>query len=376
MRGSVLILGSAQYSDRSWVNCQEIASRLSSRGHAVLFVDSIGLRVPRAGGGDPARIIARLRDAAAGVRRAPDGVWVASPVVRSGVLLRYFVRRALRAAGVRPDALIAYLPSWAPVVEIFPRSLSIYHCVDAFEENPGVDRARVSAQEARLLRSVSTVIAVSPPLRERLASMHPDVRYLPNVADVGRFTAAATSGAIPSDLGAIPRPRLLYLGNLAAYKIDLERIGRLAASRPEWSFVLVGPIGRGDPSTRSRSLTSLPNVHILGERERAEAPFYVAGADVCLLPLLSGRSTENSSPLKIYEYLASGHPIVATPIPAIEELIRAGLVRGAKRDEEWAQAIASAIEDEDPQASTRRRSEARLHGWDSRIDAIVGILGV
>lgn len=369
-RRGVLILGSAQYSDRSWVNCQEVASRLAVR-HDVLFVDSVGLRSPRAHGADLGRTARRLRDAMRGVRRAPDGVWVVSPLARSGRLLREGIRRGLRAAAIEPAAVIVYLPTWASIVETYPGARRIYHCVDAYAENPGVDRERIESLERRLLRSVDTVLAVSEPLVRRLSGMHPDVRLAPNVADVERF---AVGGPEPADMSAIPRPRLLYLGNIAAYKIDLDLLAQIARERPAWSLVLVGPVGRGDPSTDPGALGELANVYILGERDRRSAPAYVAAADVCLLPLRAGASTAASSPLKTWEYLAAGKPVVAAPIPALRAAIDAGLIRAGGDLGVWLSAIEACIEQGDAGA-TLRRAEAVRHGWAARIREIEALIG-
>ncbi|MFH1144240.1 MAG: glycosyltransferase [Candidatus Eisenbacteria bacterium] len=365
MAKGILILGSAQYSDRSWVNCQQIASRLAAR-HRVLFVDSVGLRAPRVSGGDLGRIFRRLRDASSGVRRAADGVYVSSPLVQSGRLLSHGIALALRRAGIVPTAVIAYLPTWVRIIEMFPQAVRIYHCVDAFAENPGVDRERIDTLERRLLRSVDTALTVSEPLRGRLSMIHPDVRLAPNVADVEGFEAG---GPLPADLASIPRPHLLYLGNLAAYKIDLALIEALARAHPAWSFILVGPTGRGDPDTDLAGLRALTNVHLLGERDRGAAPAYVAAADVCLLPLRASASTASSHPLKTYEYLAAGKPVVATPIPALHDLIERSLIRGAQDALGWSAALEAALDEgESPRAA--RRAEARRHGWDYRIREI------
>jgi glycosyltransferase involved in cell wall biosynthesis len=368
--GGILVLGSAQYSDRSWVNCQQIASRLVV-GHGVLFVDSVGLRAPKARRSDMRRIFRRLADAAEGVRTAPDGVRVLSPVTRSGRLLAWSVRSALRATGIAPGAVLAYLPSWAPIVEMFPRARRIYHCVDAYAENPDVDRARIESLERRLLLSVDTVLAASEPLRRRLAPIHPDVRLAPNVADVDRFAAG---GPVPEDLAAIPRPWVLYLGNLAGYKVDLPLVAEIARTRPEWSLILVGPAGRGDPATDLSPLARLPNVRLLGERDRALAPAYVAAADVCILPLQEGASTMHSSPIKIWEYLAAGRPVVAAPIPAFSSLIGARLIRSARGIDAWIDAIESSLGEGESGAGARR-AEALRHGWADRIREIEALLG-
>jgi glycosyltransferase involved in cell wall biosynthesis len=368
------VLGSAQYSDLSWVNCQHVATGLSAR-HPVLFVDSIGLRTPQPRHGDLKRIWARLRDAAAGLKRPSPNLAVLSPALSARVpqLLRRSIRSALSELGMSPAAVIAYLPTWAPIVESFGHARRIYHCVDEYSSNPGVDPDRILRLERRLLESTDMVWAVSNPLAERLAKVHPNVRLLPNVADVSRF-AAAREARLTSDLPlSLARPIVLYLGNLASYKVDLTLLERLARMRPDWSWVLVGPVGRGDPKTSLESLLALPQVHCLGEVSRDEAPSYVAASDVCLLPLRRTRSTAGSAPLKIFEYLAAGRPVVSTPIPAVAELARKGIVRIAVQDAEWISAIEESLRDAEDEEK-RRHDEAMSHGWEARIDEIERLL--
>lgn len=280
-----------------------------------------------------------------------------------------------------PGAVITYLPTWERITARFDNALRIYHCVDEYAANPGVDAGRVLELEQRLLANTDVVWAVSELLVERLSKLHRNVHLLQNVADVDRFAAArdaylgsshalSQSALLPE---ALAKPIVLYLGNLASYKVDLPLLARLAAARPDWSWVLIGPIGRGDPSTDLTDLSALPQVHHLGEMGRDEAPAYVAAADVCLLPLRQSRSTEASAPLKLFEYLAAGRPVVSTPIPAVQDLARRDLVRIARTDAEWIAAIDSALRD-GPSEERARHEEAMAHGWSARIEEIEGFL--
>ena len=378
----VLVLASAQYSDRSWVNCQYVATGLAER-HAVLFIDSIGLRAPRAQRSDLQRIWRRIRDAWRGATRVHANLAVSSPTLgaRVPLLLERSIHASLSDLGMSPGAVITYLPTWERVAARFENALRIYHCVDEYAANPGVDSERILQLEKRLLANTDVVWAVSEPLAERLSALHRNVHLLPNVADVERFAAAreaylgssetlSQSARLPE---ALAKPIVLYLGNLARYKVDLPLLARLAAARPDWSWVLIGPIGRGDPSTDLADLRALTQVHYLGEMGRDEAPAYVAAADVCLLPLRQSRSTEASAPLKLFEYLAAGRPVVSTPIPAVQDLARRGVVRTARTDAEWIAAIESALRDGPPEERARRE-EATAHGWSARIEEIESFL--
>ncbi|MEZ4653413.1 MAG: glycosyltransferase [Candidatus Eisenbacteria bacterium] len=313
------------------------------------------------------------------MQRPADNLAVLSPTLSARVpaLLKRSIEGSLRELGRRPRAVIAYLPSWAPVVEGFRGAVRAYHCVDDYAANPGVDARRIARAEDRLVAAVDVVFAVSPPLRDRLATRHQRALLLTNVAEVDRFAEASmtAAGAGPPETRAIPRPHLLYLGNLAGYKVDLDRLARLAATRSDWSWILIGPVGRGDPDTDLSHLLALSNVHWLGEMPPARTPAFVATADVCLLPLAHGPSTESSAPIKIFEYLAAGRPVVSSQIPAVAALAAKSLLRTASDDAEWIAAIEASFRDGDEQAAARRR-EAMQHGWPQRIEEIERILGI
>src|SRR5690606_9856923 len=149
---------SAQYSDRSWVNCQHVATGLAER-HAVLFVDSIGLRTPRARKSDLQRIWRRIRDASGGSRRVHANLAVLSPTLAARVpwLLDRSIRRSLSEFGMSPGAVITYLPTWERIAARFDGALRIYHCVDEYAANPGVDSERILTLEKRLLEHTDVV---------------------------------------------------------------------------------------------------------------------------------------------------------------------------------------------------------------------------
>ncbi|MBI3538170.1 MAG: glycosyltransferase, partial [Chloroflexi bacterium] len=124
--------------------------------------------------------------------------------------------------------------------------------------------------------------------------------------------------ALPDDLRDIPSPRAGYIGNISAYKMDFDLLARVARARRDWSFVFIGPIGRGDPSTDITNY-QLPNLYFLGARPYAELPRYVRAFDVCLIPFNQNESTRGSLPMKFFEYLAAGKPVFATDLPTLAE---------------------------------------------------------
>ena len=156
-------------------------------------------------------------------------------------------------------------------------------------------------------------------LQARCAQHAPGrTHYSPNVADFEHFSAARQAGPIPSDLEAILRPRIGFIGAVSEYKVDFDLIAAVADARPDWHWVLIGQLGEGQPGTSAAKLRR-PNIHLLGPRPYDALPGYLRGFDVAVLPCPLNAYTRAMSPMKFFEYLAAGRPIVATPVDGIME---------------------------------------------------------
>ena len=277
----------------------------------ILLVESIGLRAPSASRDGRRKVAARLKGARQGLRRTQEGIWLLSPLVlpahgwgwARGLnrrLLRATLRRALRRLSMKRPILWIFLPTGADLVGELDERLVIYHCVDAYAENPGVDREAIAALETRILKDCDLFLATSKPLFEdKRGQAAGRALLVGNVAAVGPCAAAAgwtirpggpadpaVSGPVSAvsrvstgprpELTRIPRPILGYTGNLADYKLDLDLLRMVAVEHPEWSFCLICPHGAGDPATDLAPLAALENVHQLGPRPHATPPAYVA----------------------------------------------------------------------------------------------------
>jgi len=384
----VVLAASASWETPAPVNAHQVARRLAARGHRVLFVESVGLRppAPLASSHDLRRTLARLRGFAAGVREVAPRLHVLSPVVpvvgpqalRAVALLAlaHGAARAARRLRFERPVLWAFLPTALPLADrLAPRAL-VYHCVDHYAANPGVDAAWVDTLERRMLARADVVFATSAPLAERLrASGATEVTLVPNVADVALFARAHEPLAEPPELAGLARPRALYVGNLAAYRVDAALLG--AAADAAGSLVLVGPVGLGETAAASpalRALLARPNVAALGSRPPEALPALMRHCDVGLVPFLENDHTRASLPLKLWEYLAAGLPVVATPLPSLQELGAAGTLRLAAGPAAFADAVRAAATE-----PTARRAErlalARAHDWPARIEELCAVVG-
>ena len=133
----------------------------------------------------------------------------------------------------------------------------------------------------------------------------------------------------------------------------------------------MGPVGNGDPSTDVSTLAALPNVHLLGPRAYTELPAVLRGADVGLIPYAVNELTRSIFPMKVYEYLAAGRPVIATMLPSlagVPDVVRADSVDAVVA------AVGAALAADGPAARRARSDRARAHSWDARLDEIAGAL--
>ncbi len=382
----IVCVGFADWDTELWTNQHHLMSRLATENR-VLFVESLGLRRPQLAGRDLARIARRLRRGVAPPREV-DGLHVLSPLVLplhgnalvralNGRLLPALVRRAARHLGMHRPILWAYVPQAEALLPALDPSLVVYHCVDDIAAQPGIDAASFRAAERRFVERADLVLASAPTLAERMRKLVQDthggahVVQAPNVADTALFATALEPGPIDAALAALPRPRIVFTGAIVATKLDLPLILALARARPQWSFALVGPIGPGNPRMDVSMLRAEPNIHLLGPRSYSELPAVLRGAQAGLIPYAANTLTRSIFPMKVYEYLAAGLPILATPLPALAEVPDVATAPDAR-------GIAELIERELIADSPERRAErsraAALHSWERRLEEIAAAI--
>lgn len=255
------------------------------------------------------------------------------------------------------------------VVGRLGEELSVYHCTDEISGFPGYS-SFISQMEARLAAKCDVVLATSEVLRESKSVHNPHSYFVPNAADVGLFQRSTPSSQPePEDLRRIPHPRAGFIGQVE-YRFDGELLRWVAERMPEWSFVLIGPVQPGHRDVEA--LLSLPNVHALGLKERHLLPEYLAGLDVGLIPYKINQLTRGIYPLKLYEYLAAGKPVVATPIPALLQM--ADQVYVAANAPTFAKCIERAVVEDGPDKREERRRIARGQTWETRTAQISHLL--
>ena len=385
-----VLLSTADWDHPLWTNKQHVALSLVKLGHRVLYIDSLGLRSPRlqARGqrkvrarSDLDRAIRRLIRALLPPRRVRPGLWVWSPPVlpgaSSGVPL-WINRQILGCAlplwsgwlDLRDVCLWTYNPITLAVVDSRRWKRIIYHCVDAIQEQPHMPARAIKHWEKRLCSRADLVFVTSPDLQRQLCEHNPKTIFYPNVADAKHFSQALDQGlALPDDMAAIREPRVGFVGAINAYKLDFPLIRSLAQENPQWSFVFVGPVGEGDPECDANDLENLPNVHLIGPRTYNELPAYLKGMAIGLLPLQHNPYTRAMFPMKFFEYLAAGLPVVATEIDALKPYASLALLCEPTSDA-FSKAIRNVLRGEGPPLAQRLEGASR-HTYQHRTEAML-----
>jgi GT2 family glycosyltransferase/glycosyltransferase involved in cell wall biosynthesis len=234
-----------------------------------------------------------------------------------------------------------------------------YDCMDDWRNwttKPHIS-AFALAEERRLASEADLTVTTSAALQKQLEEdSGRAVLRIRNAADFEFFQNAPNAAL----LGSTRRPLIGYYGAIAEW-VDLQLIAELARMRPQYSFVLIGEVHEVDVAVLRR----LSNVHFLGEQNYRMIPSYLASFDVCLLPFVLSKLTRAVDPVKIYEYLSQGKPIVSTPLPEVCDY--ADLVYLAKGATEFAAQIDKALQEDNPERRESRISFAKANNWSERV---------
>lgn len=201
-----------------------------------------------------------------------------------------------------------YTPMALPFTEHLQPEFVVYDCMDelsAFKFAP----PELTAREKQLLHMADVVFTGGHSIYEAKKDTHPNIHPFPSSIDKVHFGAARHMTVEPADQVAIPHPRFGFIGVIDE-RMDIELVAKVAAAKPEWNFVMIGPVVKIDPA----SLPQLSNIHYLGGKDYKELPAYISGWDIAMIPFALNESTKFISPTKTPEYLSAGKPVISTPI--------------------------------------------------------------
>jgi UDP-galactopyranose mutase len=250
------------------------------------------------------------------VREADPGVHVVVPQLPEGLrsevainaVMKEMTRQLFLDNDISKYVFWYYTPMALTFTNQFNPIASVYDCMDELSAFKGAN-SKLPALEKQLFRQVDLVFTGGQSLYEVKRGQHPAVYAFPSSIDATHFGKARTPVEDPEDQVNIPHPRLGFFGVIDE-RFDVELLDEVAAKRPDWNFVIIGPVVKIHPDT----LPKHSNIHYLGGKKYDELPAYLAGWDVALLLFARNESTRFISPTKTPEYLAAGKPVISTSI--------------------------------------------------------------
>ena len=250
------------------------------------------------------------------LRESDEGVYVVVPQLPDGLrsevaitaVMKEMTYRLFLDHAIDDYVFWYYTPMALSFTRHFTPVATVYDCMDelsAFEGAP----PSLTMYEKDLFRRVDLVFTGGQSLYEAKRNQHRAVYAFPSSIDASHFGKARTAKTDPADQAQIPRPRLGFFGVIDE-RFDRELLDQVASRRPDWNFVMIGPIVKIHPD----SLPKHANIYYLGAKKYDELPSYLAGWDIALLLFARNESTRFISPTKTPEYLAAGKPVISTSI--------------------------------------------------------------
>lgn len=268
------------------------------------------------------------------------------------------VRRTAKQYRISDPIVITTLPTAVDFVGNLGETRAVYYCVDDFTQWPGVQGDLMLSMESQLLRKVDLIIATSEKLRETRSNGIRPTQLLTHGVDAEHFRDIEKT--MPNKaVRNLKQPVVAYYG-LIDERCDLALVRNLATTMPGVTFLIIGQ-WRVDPG----DLAVFPNVRIIGPVAYNDLPAYLAPANALILPYVINGLADSINPLKLKEYIATGLPVVATPLPEVVKLNK--FVSIARENTSFAQSLADALKS--PQRNDPEIDEfLRENSWDAKAD--------
>lgn len=369
-RPPVVILAGIRW-DFLWQRHQMLATRFARAGYPTVFVETTGLANPSPSRASLRRVLSRAARSGGKTLSGEPGLTVYAPLVapptlgafrraNRRVLLPRVLRDLGKAVGPGSPIVVAYPPTRTTldlISGLAPR-LVLYDCSDDYEHFPGAPKD-IRDTERELLALADLVSCTSVHLLRKVKPLRPDAFLSGPAVDYERFAAL-------QDPGPVEEVRTVcFFGHVSRERTDFAALRAIAGAG--FAVRLVGGLGRVE-----RGLLKTPGVDYRGEVSHAALPAALAGVDAFVLPYRVNALTRGISPAKTYECLATGKPVVAAPLPAMEEL--AGHVYLAREPQEYVEALRGLGKTETDEGVRARVRLARENSWDARFAGLQEVL--
>ncbi|MCZ2078185.1 MAG: glycosyltransferase, partial [Bryobacterales bacterium] len=339
---------------------QQIAAEYARRGHRVFWLSPTRFLSPASAQPYSTREI-RRNIWEVHLRGEQPDIYLGELSADACAQLRKSIKALYRDWAISESCTLVQLPFWRRLSLALREDHGariVYDCMDEWDSFENMGRFNVDEEKA-LAQECDVLVVTAAKLEQKFRARALAPVLVRNAADFDFFQ----SGGISPLLEGIPKPIVGYFGAIADW-IDLDLIREVARLRPQYSFVLVGQVfGRN-----VTELEALPNVHLLGNQPYDQIPPLLRGFDVCQIPFLRNQVTEATDPVKLYEYLSLGKPVVATDMAELRYC--AELIYTANDAPGFAGRLDAALGETDPAAAIRRIEFARKNSWAARVEGL------
>ena len=351
-----------------WQRPQQFLSRFAKK-HQILFVEEPFFDRPE--GSEPEVTYHRVMPNVTVACPHVPGSWNRNPQLPQK--LREFTRTAIdhmNEDGTFDKPLLWYYSpmdsAWS--LGYFENRGVVYDSMDELSQFTGAPRALVD-NENRLMDYADVVFAGGYELSLKKKKRHDNVHFFGCGVEYSHFSQAQeASTTIPPDIDFMDRPILGWFG-VVDERVDYNMVGEMARQRPNWCFAMVGPVVKVDPNL----LPHFPNLYWLGQRDYSVLPNYCKAFDICMMSFAINAATEYINPTKALEYLATGRPVISTPV---KDVVRqySDLVDIVKTPEEFIAAAERALKDPPRDRIQRGIEKAKECSWETTVSTMQNII--
>ena len=351
--------------------------RFARAGNKVIFVNSISMGLaPIKSGEVLTRIKRKLKSYAKFARTTEEGITVVSPAVvpffgsRAATttnrrLLTTQIATLAKRRGLANPILWIAIPTAVDVIGHLHESLVIYHVSDKYDANTmdhATDPEFIRRLHDRAIDAADLVFYSSRKLLSEATRGREKSFLLEQAVDFDHWSRISRGEVRIADaVDRIPPPRIGYFGAIEPWLIDQDLIKQAARERPDWNWIFIGNKSRG------LEIESLANVHFLPPVSYQDLPNYAAGFDVCVLPWNTEVPfTSYGSAIKVREYLASGKPVVISPLPEYESM--SDLLRIGRTRDQFLELVDEALRESGSGKMRARQDAVRDGTWDARAE--------
>jgi glycosyltransferase involved in cell wall biosynthesis len=352
-------------------------------GNKVIFVNSISMGLPGLAHKDLLpRIRRKLRSYSKLARQTEEGITVVSPAslpffgstsarMINRRMISTQIRKLARSRGLSKPILWIAIPTAADMVGQFDESVVVYQVSDKYDANTmdhTTDPALIRRLHERAIDKADLVFYSGRKLFNEATRGRERSHLLEQGVDYDHWSKVGSGQlAIAGAMASIPRPRLGYFGAIEPWLVDQELIKRAARERPDWHWVFIGNRSRG------LEIESLPNTHFIPSVPYSDLPTYAAGFDVCVLPWETEQAfTSYGSAIKVREYLATGKPVVISPLPEYETM--GDVLRIAHSRDDFFRLVAEALAEEGDVLARVRQHSVANGTWEARAEWVSNLV--